>query len=180
LRGAGAGAGSAGRGADRAGGGLYAGFSGAAAGGSARPPLGALLLGALLLGAVQLLPLLALPLKSELSLLDGAVLPPPVNPALPLFAAWLVGSFLSPLRVLAVGDLVGSGLLEIAGITGGAMDGLGIGDSVTSGFLPPQAPNMSAILPMSKIRILIDPVLPALMLAFTVSILYRVMSKLTG
>jgi hypothetical protein len=81
---------------------------------------------------------------------------------------------------LASGDLLGIGLLEIDGITGGEMIGLGVGDSVTSGFLPPQAPNMSAILPMSKIRILIDPVLPALMLAFTVSILYRLMENLTG
>jgi hypothetical protein len=54
---------------------------------------------------------------------------------------------------------VGSGLLEIDGITGG--DTSGAGDSMTSGFLPPQAPNIRARLPMSKIRILIDPVLPS-------------------
>jgi hypothetical protein len=66
---------------------------------------------------------------------------------------------LSPTSFLASGDLLGIGLLEIDGITGGAISGLGLGDAVTSGFLPPQAPNTIAILPMSKIRILIDPVL---------------------
>jgi hypothetical protein len=58
----------------------------------------------------------------------------------------------------AFGEALGEGfgLVEMLGIVDGA-DSIGAGDSVTSGFFPPQAVTNNAKLPTSKIRIPISP-----------------------
>jgi hypothetical protein len=91
-------------------------------------------------------------------------------------ACWVFPGF------CAAGDGLGTGLAEVSGITEGALSSdAGAGDSLTSAFFPPpQAPSKSAMPPMSKTRIFIDPILPTLIVAFTVSILYRQMAELSG